>query len=179
MRVIAGRLRGRRLHAARGRDVRPTAERVREALFSILGDAVAGSAVLDLFAGTGALSIEALSRGARHATCVERDPRALAVLGRNVDELGLAGRVTIVRADAVDHARRAERSGVAYDIVFCDPPYRLPLEPIGDSVIGAGWWTTAVALEHGSATAPPEAPPGVEADTRRYGDTAITLYVRT
>ena len=179
MRVIAGRYGGRRLHAARGRTVRPTADRVREALFSILGPAVAGATVLDLFAGTGALAIEALSRGARHATCVERDPRALAALGRNVDELGLADRVTIARGDAVDHARRAEQSGATYDIVFCDPPYRLPLESIREAVIGAGWWTTAVVLEHAAMTAPPEPPAGVTADTRRYGDTAITLYVRT
>ena len=178
MRVIAGDLGGRRLRATGGRAVRPTADRVREALFSILGSAVADARVLDLYAGTGALAIEALSRGAREATCVEREPRALASLRRNVEDLALEGRVTILRGDALQVCRRLAGDGATYDVVFCDPPYRAPVKPLGPALVEAAWWTTVSVLEHASTTTPPPAPQGVAGDTRRYGDTAITFYWR-
>jgi 16S rRNA (guanine966-N2)-methyltransferase len=178
VRVIAGQLGGRRLRAARGRGVRPTADRVREALFSILGAAVTDARVLDLYAGTGALAIEALSRGAREATCVERDAGALAALARNVEDLALEGRLTVARGDALEHCRRLATGAATYDVVFCDPPYRLPLEPLGPALVEAAWWTTVTVLEHAAATTPPPAPDGVARDTRRYGDTAITFYWR-
>jgi 16S rRNA (guanine(966)-N(2))-methyltransferase RsmD len=178
VRVIAGRLRGRRLAATRGRGVRPTSDRVREALFSILGGAVVDARVLDLYAGTGALAVEALSRGARAATCVERDPAALAALARNVEELGLEGRLAVTRADAVEACRRLAGERDAFDVVFCDPPYRMALAPLGPALVEAGWWTTVVALEHAAGTEPPAAPAGVTVDERRYGDTALTLYWR-
>jgi 16S rRNA (guanine966-N2)-methyltransferase len=178
VRVIAGQLGGRRLRAVRGRDVRPTADRVREALFSILGNAVAGARVLDLYAGTGALAIEALSRGAREATCVERDPGALAALARNVEDLALARRLTVTRGDALEVCRRLAAGAAGYDVVFCDPPYRVPLEPLGPALVGAAWWTTVAVLEHAASTTPPTPPEGVASDTRRYGDTAITFYWR-
>jgi 16S rRNA (guanine(966)-N(2))-methyltransferase RsmD len=178
MRVIAGQLGGRRLHAARGRGVRPTTDRVRESLFSILGDAVLDARILDLFAGTGALAIEALSRGGRRAMCVERDARALAVLKRNVDELGLEDRVEVVRSDAIEFARRVAREDTSYDVVFCDPPYRDSLTPLGEAVLGGSWWTTVAVVEHASTIEPPAPPPDTRSDTRRYGDTAITFYWR-
>jgi 16S rRNA (guanine966-N2)-methyltransferase len=117
VRVVAGDFRGRRLAAPRGVRTRPTADRVREALFSMLGD-VSGARVLDLYAGSGALGIEALSRGAHSAVFVERDPRAVAVIERNLASLGLEQRV--VRQDAVRFLRSAEGM---FDLVFCDPPY--------------------------------------------------------
>ncbi len=117
MRVVAGEFRGRRLAAPRGRRTRPTADRVREALFSMLGD-LAGARVLDLYAGSGALGIEALSRGAGSAVFVERDPRAAAVIERNLAELGLEQRV--VTDEALRYLARAKSS---FDLVFCDPPY--------------------------------------------------------
>jgi len=178
VRVIAGRLRGRRLFAARGRGVRPTADRVREALFSILAGAVADARVLDLYAGTGALAIEALSRGAREATCVERDPDALAALERNIEKLELTGRLRIMRADALETCRRLAAERDAYDVVLCDPPYRMPLAPLGPALVAAAWWTTVVALEHAAGDEPPPAPEDVTMDARRYGDTAVTLYWR-
>jgi 16S rRNA (guanine966-N2)-methyltransferase len=178
MRVIAGRLGGRRLHAARGRGVRPTADRVRESLFAILGDAVLDASILDLYAGTGALAIEALSRGGRRATCVERDTRALAALKRNVDELGLAERVEVAHSDALAFARRVEDRGNRYDLVFCDPPYREPLAPLAGAVLEGGWWTTLTVIEHASSTEPPAPPQGTRSDTRHYGDSAITFYWR-
>jgi 16S rRNA (guanine966-N2)-methyltransferase len=117
VRVVAGEFRGRRLATPRGARTRPTADRVREALFSMLGD-VAGARVLDLYAGSGALGIEALSRGAASAVFVERDPRAVAVIERNLTSLGLEE--VVRRQDAV---RFLARGSGTYDLVFCDPPY--------------------------------------------------------
>jgi 16S rRNA (guanine(966)-N(2))-methyltransferase RsmD len=124
MRVIAGELRGRRLVAPRGWKVRPTSDRVREAIFSALGAKVEGADVLDLYCGTGALAIEALSRGAAHATLVDRDTRP--ALG-NVEHLGLRDRVELVRSDVTRWlASQSKTSGAArFDLVFVDAPYRL------------------------------------------------------
>jgi 16S rRNA (guanine966-N2)-methyltransferase len=119
MRIVAGQYRGRRLAAPAGLDTRPTSDRVREALFSILGNAVAGARVLDLFAGSGALALEALSRGAASAVLVEQDRRAAAAIEANVDALGIEN-ARVVRADALAWLRRA---GGEWDIVFLDPPY--------------------------------------------------------
>lgn len=117
MRVVAGKFGGRRLAAPPGRGTRPTADRVREALFSMLGD-VSGAHVLDLFAGSGALGIEALSRGAASAAFVESDARAAAVVRRNLDSLGL--RAEVRRQDALRFLAAAEGS---FDLVLADPPY--------------------------------------------------------
>src|SRR3954467_15650634 len=121
MRIISGQWRGRRLVAPAGNATRPTSDRVREALFSILG-ALDGERVLDLFAGSGALGLEALSRGAASATFVERAPAALRVLRDNVADLGASAEV--VAADARAHLRAARAQGAQYDLVFLDPPYR-------------------------------------------------------
>lgn len=121
MRVIGGELGGQRLVAPRGWKVRPTSDRAREAIFSVLGERVAGSRVLDLYCGTGALAIEALSRGAAHATMVDRDTRA--ALG-NVERLGLAERVELVRIDA-SRWLSGRDGGERFDLIFVDAPYRL------------------------------------------------------
>src|SRR6202012_619309 len=113
--------RGRRLRAPRGDATRPTSDRVREALFSILGD-VGGLAVLDLFAGSGALPIEALSRGAGRATLVDRSAASIEAIRANLSELEIEAEV--VRADAVAWCEQAKRRGRQYDLVFLDPPYR-------------------------------------------------------
>ena len=117
MRVVAGVFKGRRLAAPRGTRTRPTADRVREALFSILGD-VGGARVLDLYAGSGALGIEALSRGAGSAVFVERDAKAVAAIERNLAAVGIEE--TVVRQDVERFLARADG---AFDLVFCDPPY--------------------------------------------------------
>ena len=117
MRVVAGEFKGRRLYAPRGSRTRPTADRVREALFSMLGD-VSGARVLDLYAGSGALGIEALSRGAESAVFVERDAKALDALRRNLDATGARG---AVRRE--DVARFLSRPEGTFDLVFADPPY--------------------------------------------------------
>lgn len=118
MRVVAGELGGRRLDVPKGANVRPTADRVREALFSILGD-VGGARVLDLYCGTGALAIEAVSRGAASAVLIDTKP---ATARRNVEALALSGRCEVVRADVL---RYLGSEGSRFDLVFCDPPYRL------------------------------------------------------
>jgi len=124
MRVIAGELGGRQLVAPRGWKVRPTSDRAREAIFSVLGERVSGARVLDLYCGTGALAIEALSRGAAGATLVDRDTRA--ALG-NVENLGLRERVELVRADVarwLENRQDGEEKPI-FDLVFIDAPYRL------------------------------------------------------
>jgi 16S rRNA (guanine966-N2)-methyltransferase len=117
VRVVAGEFKGRRLHAPRGARTRPTAYKVREALFSMLGD-VSGARVLDLYAGSGALGIEALSRGAESAMFVERDQRALTALRRNLEAIGAESSVR--RQDVLRFLARPEGT---FDLVFCDPPY--------------------------------------------------------
>ena len=131
MRVIAGTARGRRLKAPPGRSTRPTSDRVREALFSSLRDQTPEAVVLDLFAGTGAVGIEALSRGAAHAVFVENDPSALAALKDNLAAAGVADRATVIRSDAAAFAARPPRSAAGpFTIVYCDPPYDEPLDAI-------------------------------------------------
>ncbi len=169
MRIIAGEWRGRRLAAPAGRTTRPTTDRAREAWMSIVHAAIPGARVLDLFAGSGALGLEALSRGAAAATFVESDPRALAALRKNVDALGAAGRVTIVRGDAVKFVKSLPAG--AFDIGFADPPYEQGLA----TAVAERWLDAAFAHILGVEHSPREPLRG-GADTRRYGDTGITFY---
>ena len=179
MRVIAGTLGGRRLKAPPGRGTRPTSDRVREALFSMLGD-LAGARVLDLFAGSGALGIEALSRGAASVLFVERDARAVEVLRGNLSALGLGGEQAAVRrADALAALRAAGESGELYDLVLIDPPYaeapRLgpKLADLLPAVLAPGARVVAESERR--------SPLGLEmpiATERRYGDTSITIHQR-
>jgi 16S rRNA (guanine966-N2)-methyltransferase len=180
VRVIAGRFGGRRLRAPRGRATRPTAERVREALFATLGE-LHGEVVLDLFAGTGALAIEALSRGAARAVLVERDARALAALGANLAGLGLGPQEAEVRrADALRALRTARERAETYDLVFVDPPYshagvlgrelRAALPPLLAP-------RARVVVERDRRSEPLDLGLQVELE-RRYGDTTITIHRR-
>ena len=176
MRVVAGVAGGRRLQAPAGRKVRPTSERVREALFNSLGslDVLAGAGVLDLFAGTGALGIEALSRGAASATFVDADARAVAAIKENVRATGLAERSRVVQADVLrylaDRQGRADAAG--FDIAFADPPYAWDEWPALLAVVPA----RIVAIEARSHVA-------LSAEwhplrSKRYGDTVVTLARR-
>src|SRR5690348_7946339 len=123
MRIVAGRWRGRRIGAPRGDDVRPTADRVREAWLSIVNPWLAGARVLDLFAGSGALGLEALSRGAEIVDFVETAPKSLAAIRANVETLEAGSAAVIHRADALRFATAL--SAHAYDVAFADPPYDL------------------------------------------------------
>jgi 16S rRNA (guanine966-N2)-methyltransferase len=170
MRVVAGELRGRRVVAPKGADVRPTADRVREALFSILG-AVAGTQVLDLYSGTGALAIEAVSRGAAGAVLVDTEPAAAR---RNVEALGVADRCAVVRADA---KRYLERETGRFDLIFCDPPYKLAdrLGPELTRLIPDRLAERGRVIVESDVRQPLrlELPLDVE---RRYGDTLIRIH---
>lgn len=175
MRVIGGQLGGRTLVAPRGRSTRPTPERVREAVFSILGDVI-GQIVLDLFAGSGALGLEALSRGARHATLVDSSPAAIRAIRSNVAALGVAAEVLHQRA--FPFLRNAEIYGRQYDLVFLDPPYS-QAAALGPELAGA----LKPVLAPGARVvveSDPRAPLELEllapSDERRYGDTRIEIF---
>jgi 16S rRNA (guanine966-N2)-methyltransferase len=174
-RVIAGRYGGRRLKAPAGDATRPTADRVREALFSILGAHVHDARVLDLFAGAGTLGLEALSRGAAQATFVESAPRALEALRANVAALGADAE--IVRADALRWLRGASGGARQYDLVFLDPPYRrapdlgAPLSELLPAVLAPG----ALVVAESDRRSPLELKI-TATDERRYGDTLIRIH---
>src|SRR3954447_25062177 len=124
MRIIAGSRKGARIFAPKGKETRPTGDRVREAAFNLLGPGAAEDVtVLDLFSGSGAMGLEALSRGASHATFVENDREACRTINRNVDKLGLEN-ATVLCQDALTALRTDSRTGARYDLVFVDPPYR-------------------------------------------------------
>jgi 16S rRNA (guanine966-N2)-methyltransferase len=172
MRVVAGLAGGRRLQAPTGRKVRPTSERVREALFNALGsldDAVAGASVIDLYAGTGALGIEALSRGAASAVFVDADARAIASIKDNLSATGLADRARVVHADV---PRYLAATDAVFDIAFADPPYAFDGWPELLEAVPA----RMVAIEARSHVALPEGWHPLR--SKRYGDTVVTLARR-
>jgi 16S rRNA (guanine966-N2)-methyltransferase len=173
VRVVAGEFRGRRLAAPRGARTRPTADRVREALFSMLGD-VSGARVLDLYAGSGALGIEALSRGAGSAVFVEQNARAAAVIERNLASLGLEQKV--VRDDAMRFLARAEGT---FDLVFCDPPYDSASRMAGPLTEGLPDVTSQDAriVTESDKRKPLELPFPLLTE-RTYGDTRIAIHGR-
>jgi 16S rRNA (guanine966-N2)-methyltransferase len=175
LRVIAGSYRGRTLKAPPGESTRPTSDRVREALFSILGDRTRDARVLDLFAGSGALGLEALSRGARHATFVDDDPKAIAAVKVNVKALEAAAEVR--RGDALRFLNAAPAGGAQYDLVFLDPPYRLAerLAPLLSEALPAALASGAVTVAESDRRAPLALDLPLQ-DERRYGDTLIRIY---
>lgn len=174
MRVIAGRFKGRRLASPKHERTRPTPDRVREALFSILGD-VTGDAVLDAFAGSGALGLEALSRGAGRAVFIDRDRAALAALTENIDALDLGAQAQVLRGDTL---KQLQHLNGPFDLVFIDPPYAAQL-----------WGKTLRALdrrallgqsarvvcEHGRGVEPALPDGWTICDERAYGDVSILL----
>lgn len=179
MRIVSGRFGGRRLVAPRDSATRPTSDKVREALFSILGG-VAGARVLDLYAGTGALALEALSRGASHATLVESRRLALDALRANVAALGVAGVTTLVTRP-VERCAESVAAGAPYDLVLADPPYAAvdgvdfaeQLAALLAPIVAPGG---SLVLEHATRTDPPSVRGFASGDTRRYGDTSLTFY---
>lgn len=180
--MIAGTARSIRLEAP-GAGTRPLSDRVKQTLFGILDPDLPGAHFLDLYAGSGAGGIEALSRGAAHATFVEHDPGAVATIRRNLERTGLAGsgRATVVRADALWWLNDAAAGGQAYEIVLVDPPYDdiqamigalgtlAPVLRPGARVVAKHFWRT-----------PPPVTVGLLASERerRFGDTALTFYRR-
>lgn len=168
MRVTGGVWKGRRLVPPADRRVRPTGERVREAWMSILGPELRDARVLDLYAGSGALGLEALSRGAAHVTFVELAPASLAALRANLDALGAGAKATVRRADARRFVERLAPG--AYDLVFADPPWSLDLAAPLAARFGAVPFARWLVVEH------PATCHLAGGETRRYGDTALTFF---
>lgn len=175
MRIVAGAYGGRRLVAPPGAATRPTSDRVREALFGVLGTSVDGARVLDLFAGSGALGIEALSRGASSAVFVDRAPAAIKAIGANLAALGVEADVR--RAEARAALRTASARGEAYDLVFLDPPYRRAAE-LGrelSEALPAVLAPGARVVSESDRRDPLDLALALT-DERRYGDTLIRIH---
>ena len=183
MRVVGGRLKGRNLAAPSSQHIRPTADRLRESLFNILihsyGDPITGARVLDLFAGTGALGVEAISRGAAFALFVDNGAEARALLRNNVEALGLGGVTKVYRRDATNlgPAHPIE----PFSLVFLDPPYRMTLaEKALVSLRDGGWLTPgALAVVEEAKAAEFSAPEGFDELERRVYDDSEFVFLRS
>jgi 16S rRNA (guanine966-N2)-methyltransferase len=177
VRIVGGNLGGRVLRAPAGAATRPTSEKVREAVFNILGSVV-DVRVLDLFAGSGALGLEALSRGAAHATFVDSARTALAAIRGNLRALGLDDRATVIAGDAIAAARQAPAA--PWQLVFVDPPYRSDLAVRAVAALAPEHLApgAVIVIEHDRHNAPPDALGSLlRTDQRRYGDTLVSFYV--
>lgn len=182
MRVVAGSLRGRAIRAPKGDATRPTSDRVRESLFAVLGD-LTGVRVLDLYAGSGALAIEAISRGAASAVCVEHDRSAAAIVRANLSALGLEDRVILLSRRVRESAPEIAARG-PFELVLVDPPYAdvssgALLREIGPLLAKTPSPLTPsglLVLEHATRDEPPSLPLLALEETRRWGDTSATFY---
>jgi 16S rRNA (guanine966-N2)-methyltransferase len=175
MRIVAGSRKGHRIEAPRGLATRPTGDRVREAAFNLIGP-VDGAAVLDLFAGSGAMGLEALSRGAARAVFVESDRDACRAIDRNLERLRLTG-ATVLRADARQALPAEAAAGRLYDLVLVDPPYeRFPdFQPVLATYLPRLLAADGLAVVETGARLVPELPPLAERTSRRYGSARLTL----
>jgi 16S rRNA (guanine(966)-N(2))-methyltransferase RsmD len=180
MRVIAGAFKGRRLVTPKGERTRPTADQVRLALMDALMPWLPDARVLDLFAGAGGVGLEALSRGAAHATFIEKDARAVAALRQNLETLGVRDRTRVLRADVNRELTHLHAEGARFRIVFLDPPYEADLVAPTLGQLGGGGLTDAgavVVAQHLTKRAPAEVIGGlVTFRTRRFGETTLTFY---
>jgi len=178
MRIVAGTLKGRRLDGPTWDGLRPTSDSLRETLFNVLGPTLAGARVMDVFAGTGAVGIEAISRGAAHVTFVEHDARAIQLLQANITRAGVETACAIIRDDFMKPRRQRSEPLARYDLVFLDPPYEIPA--IEAALASAAAHTVAggrIVIEHSRRRALPDAVLGAT----RYrileaGDSALSFY---
>ena len=182
MRITGGAAKGIPLKAPGGASTRPTSDKVREALFSVLGESISDARVLDLFAGSGALGIEALSRGARYAVFVESSPAAIRTITANLETAGLSETAEIIRADFRAALRKIGKRDDSFDIVFLDPPYQAGLL---EDTAGALARHNIVSLhsiivvEHFKKTRPPGSISDIPLSrTRTYGQTCLSYYLR-
>ncbi|MEW6672588.1 MAG: 16S rRNA (guanine(966)-N(2))-methyltransferase RsmD [Thermodesulfobacteriota bacterium] len=179
MRIIGGRLKGKRLFSIPGKKVRPTADRLRESIFNILSFRVPEAIVLDLFSGTGAFGIEALSRGASHAVFIEKSKEALSVIKRNIQAGKLDRQAQVIRWDVTKNLNCLRRIAFRYDLVFMDPPYNRDMVQkalrslyYGDCLNRGGW----VVVEHSASEPIPEnISEFAISDQRKYGKTLVTF----
>lgn len=180
MRIIAGEKRSRRLVTLEGSDTRPTADRVKEALFSILQPRLYGARVLDLYAGSGALALEALSRGADSAVLCDISPAACAVIRRNIEALEYGNRARLVsRGDSAAMAL-LEKEGASFDLIFLDPPYRMDMSPVCRRLCEGGLLKAdgLIVAEHRKETPPRLGDWAVLRDKRTYGITGLSFLAR-
>ena len=177
MRIIAGEARSRTIVAPPGRDTRPTLDRVRENLFNILQNRVRGARTLDLFAGSGALSLEAVSRGAADAVLADHDRAAIEAEKRNIAALGFEGRTRVIQADWQAAVRTLEAEGALFDLIFLDPPYAmrdltdvtLRLTPL----LAQG---AMIVIEHEARVEPVVADAYEQTDHRKYGYAGVSFF---
>jgi len=171
-------MRSRRLKTLEGLDTRPTGEKAREALFSILQSSVPGARVLDLYAGSGALSLEALSRGADFAVMVDCAPKACKVISENINSLGCKERTRLLRCTDLAAIGQLKKENEAFDLIFMDPPYRMDASPVCQAILEAGLLKDEgmIIVEHAKET-PPHAPAFlILTDRRNYGAAGISFY---
>ncbi|GFN31940.1 16S rRNA (guanine(966)-N(2))-methyltransferase RsmD [Paenibacillus xylaniclasticus] len=180
MRVIAGSAKGRPLKAVPGMNTRPTTDKVKEAIFSMIGPFFDGGLVLDLFAGTGGLGIEALSRGADRAIFVDKEKQSVDVVRHNTTAAGVGDRSEIYRNDAQRAIKALAKRGQAFRLVFLDPPYRMTnMDEMLEEIATAGLLEdgASIVVEHDAAHVYPEQFGGFkQRKSVKYGDTAVTIY---
>lgn len=182
MRIVAGSARGRALAGPRpgSAHIRPTADRVRETLFNVLGQWLEGQVVLDLYAGTGALALEALSRGASRAVLVDQDREALALCRSNARSLGFEPQAEVLAQPVERAVKLLAQRGERFDLIFADPPYAArQVERVLEQVVGEGLLAAAgtLVVEHDRREPAPQEQAGLRrVDQRRFGDTLVSLY---
>ena len=180
MRIVAGEFRGRKLHTPKGAQIRPTTDRVREAIFSIIASHLPDATVLDLFAGTGALGLEALSRGADRAVFVDRSPDAVRLIRANVELCRATQRAEIVQGPVAQVVQRLAHQGETFHLIFMDPPYgkgyiEETLLQLDKIAYAQG---LVVAEHHVKDLLPQRLGTWIRTRERRYGDSAISFFVK-
>ena len=178
MRIISGVYGSRRLRAPDGTDTRPTADRVKEAMFSILGGVRASDRVLDLYAGSGALALEAISRGAERAVLVDQSKAACGVIAENIASLACGDRARLLNMSDTAALSLLSREGARFSLIFLDPPYRMDAAPIMSVLLDEALLSPdgVIVVEHSDKT-PPDPDDRLTLSLRRaYGDTALSFY---
>ncbi len=176
IRIISGRFGGRKIEAPDNNRTHPMSERVRNALFNSIGEEIVGADILDVFAGTGAVGLEGLSRGARHATFVERDRVAQKILAKNITTLGAEEQATVIRTSIVNWLNT--RDDEWYDIIFVDPPYHDPQFSTASKLFGLLKPNGLMVLSHPGRGEVPTKTGVVVVDNRSYGNAYLTFYRR-
>ncbi len=183
MRIIAGKFKGRQIYTVPGLTIRPTSDRVREALFSILRDEIEGRIVIDLFAGSGALGLEAISRGARKAVFIDNNISAISVIKKNIRKLGLKGSMaSIYRLDLLAKFKKLASTPLLFDIIFIDPPYALlpSLIPLFHFLVEWEKWNRGgiMVIEHSVKDMLPASflDKAICFKEKEYGETILSLY---
>ena len=177
MRIIAGEKRGRRIEAPEGRDTRPTLDRVRENLFNMLQTRTEGARVLDLFAGSGALSLEALSRGAEFAVLVDRDRAALRTERKNIETLDYGGKTRMIPGEWFRAVEELKAEGERFDLLFLDPPYAMrDLRKVTEALLPLAKKDAWMVIEHEARTEPEVNPEWRNVKRRSWGYCGISIY---